>query len=240
MMKNGHILALLIGILFAGAGMAQSSGSLRLLVDPGSGFQFIVDKKHRMEQREVTLTEGLHELTIWAPQRMMVDTPVFVIADRTSDLVVRLPYSPEYLAYASDLSKFQRKRRRTRAIPIVTTVAGLAWSVGALDRYKTADEQLQQDQADYDLMVDPERIGQLKDVTMPEHKQEFKESRTEFYIASGVTLLSAAATWYVFRLTSGWERPVFEDKQKVLFDGLSWMPSDHGGTWAVGLTFPIR
>ena len=37
------------------------------MVDPGHDFEFIVDHKQRMQQREVKLTEGLHSFSLWAP-----------------------------------------------------------------------------------------------------------------------------------------------------------------------------
>ena len=35
---------------------AQSAGKIRLLVDPGHNFKFVVDKQFKMEQREVELS----------------------------------------------------------------------------------------------------------------------------------------------------------------------------------------
>jgi hypothetical protein len=237
-----HWSALVLGctaMLATTAVVAQQTGTIRLIVDPGHNFQFVVDKKHRMEQREVTLTEGLHTLSIWAPERQVVDTPVFVVAGRTSDLIVRLPYSPAFLEYKRELGRFEARRTTVRAIPVVVTACGAIWTGGALGRYIKAHKQLEDDRTIYERSVEPLSIMDLKETTIPGHKKQFRQARTGFYVASGFTVLSAAATYYVFRRTGKWEKPVFNDPEKVRFEGLTWVPSPQGGYWATAITIPL-
>lgn len=218
---------------------AQSTGTIRLLVDPGHNFQFVVDKKHRMEQREVTLSEGLHTLSIWAPERMVVDTPVFVVAGRTADLVVRLPYSPAFLDHKRELGRFEGRRTVVRTVPAVVTAGGAIWAGIALGKYGRAHKQLEADRATYEDNVQPLSITELKETTIPQHKEEFRQARTGFYVATGFTLLSAGVTYYVFRRTGKWDRPVFNDPEKVRFEGITWVPSPQGGHWATAITIPL-
>lgn len=233
-----YILSIAVCCLMS-VSMAQNTGTLRMLIDPGNDFSFIVDKKHRMQQREITLSEGLHELTIWAPTRRMVDTAVFVIANRTSDLVVRLPYSQEYVDYRAELGRYQTKKRWMRTAPLVALAGGLIWTGVAIGKYGKAKDVLEADQKDYDINVDPAAIGALKEGTIPAHNEDLEKARTNLYLASAFTAVSAAATYYISRRTAKWERPIFDDKEKVRFDGLAWLPSHSGGVFMASLTINL-
>ena len=238
-MKTPRAALSMLGCCLLLIGTAQSTGTLRMLIDPGHDFSFIVDKKHRMQQREITLTEGLHDLTIWAPTRRIVDTAVFVIANRTSDLVVRLPYSEEYVDYRTELGRYQTKKRWVRSAPIFALAGGLVWTGIAIGKYGNARDVLEADQKEYDINVDPTAINSLKEETIPQHNDDLKQARTNLYAASAFTALSAAATYYVSRRTAKWSRPVFDDKEKVRFDGLAWLPGSQGGLFMAGLSIPL-
>lgn len=217
---------------------AQNTGTLRLIVDPGNDFSFVVDKKFRMQQREIKLTEGLHDFTIWAPTRRMKDTAVFVIANRTSDLVVRLPYSPEYSEYRHAFGDYMNKRTMRAASPVVL-LAGLIWAGASVGPYNSAHDQLEADQANYDSNVDPGLINKLKDVEIPAHKKEFRTARNSLYGGVALTAIGAGVLWWVRSSTKGLERPVFEDKEKVKFEGLTWQRTPNGAVWAAGLSIPL-
>ena len=230
-------LAVLLGSL-SGA-VAQQTGTVRLVIDPGHDFEFIVDHKQRMQQREVKLTEGLHSFSLWAPTRTIVDTSFFVIANRTSDLVVKLPLSLEFVEYRAELSRFQTKKRWTRTAPILALTGGLIWTGVAYDKYNKASKTLEEDRTLYDINVDPANISTLKGATIPADKETYKDARNNLYVASAFTVLAGAAAWYLFDRTAGWEVPLFEDKERLRFDGLSWMPVGGGGVFMAGLTINL-
>jgi hypothetical protein len=225
-------------LCWGGQTLAQGSGTLRLLVDPDKDFQFVVDKKHRMAQREITLTEGLHELSIWAPERMVVDTPVFVIANKTSDLVVRLPYSPEYKAYRDELSKYNTARRLRMFSPVVL-VAGLVWTGASIGKYTSTHDQLETDRKTYDTSMDPALINKLKDVEIPAHKDEFRKARNSFYTGAALTVVGAGVLYWVRSSTKGLTEPTFEDKEKIRFEGLTWHRMPTGDVWGASLSIPL-
>lgn len=218
---------------------AQESGTLRMLIDPGHDFSFIVDHKHRLQQREVKLTEGLHHFSIWAPERVVVDTIVFVIADRTTDLLVQLPYSGEFVQYRKDLGAYQTKKRWVRSTPMLALAGGLIWTGVSIGRYGKAKKALDADRDNYAINVDPATILTLKNSTIPQHNDDLKSARSMLYIASAFTAVSAAATYYFYQRTAKWERPLFEDKEKVKFDGMVWLPGERGGLFMAGLTIDL-
>ncbi|MCB0763196.1 MAG: hypothetical protein R2815_03565 [Flavobacteriales bacterium] len=234
--SKGLVFAAFMGS--AGMLVGQGTGTIRLLVD-APGVAFVVDGKHRMEQREVTLLEGLHQLSIWAPERVVVDTNVFVIAGRTADLKVELPYSEAFLDFKREYGSFSNRRAWTRAVPAAVTGAGVVWSIASFVKYNRAHQRLEDDRTDYENSVEPAGIAALKEVTIPDHQDELRKARTGLIIASGFTLVSAGVTWYIRGRTARWEAPHFDDPEKVRFDGLSWMPGPNGGSWAAGLTIPL-
>jgi hypothetical protein len=56
-------------------------------------------------------------------------------------------------------------------------------------------------------------------------------------VAAGVAVLCAGATAWLYLRSAHRPKPVFEDKEKLRFEGLSWAPGDHGGQWTGGLTW---
>ncbi len=219
--------------------MAQDTGTLRLLIDPGSDFQFVVDRKFRLQQREITLSAGPHHFSFWAPTRSIVDTTLTVIPERTTDFVLRLPYSAEYLEHRRVLDAFIQKRRWARTWPVMLNVAGITWGVISYDKYRKAHRQLETDLANYEDNVVPAEIAVLTNETIPEHKQDFRQARDMAVISASFTALSAGYTWWRFKRTGQWEKPVFDDRERIRFEGLAYLPGAQGGHWATAITIPL-
>jgi hypothetical protein len=216
---------------------AQSVGRLRLLVDPGNDFQFVVDGKYRMQQREVELSPGPHTFTFWAPQRTMKDTVLVVEAGRTRDVLLRLPFSAEYEQWQGEMERYRNDRKLRRLLPCVLTAGSLVYTAVKWDAYKKAHDQLNEDLSAYDEGYSPQAINILKDRTIPQHKDEFRNARTNFFLAAGLSTALAGATAYLFHRSAARDVPVFQDREKVRFDGLVWMPGTNGGEWHGGLTW---
>lgn len=218
---------------------AQSPGTLRLFIDPGHDFVFVLDGKHKMQQREVTLPSGPHRFQFWAPMRRIVDTTLAVFPDRTVDFKLRLPLSTEYLDYQLRMEEFRRNRMLNRALPLGLTGVSAVVSAVYFSKYKKAHDQLQEDVDQYNSLTTPGAISQLKDETMPSHQDDFNKAERNFFISLGVTGALAVATTYLYVKSSKLPLPVFEDKERVKFNGLAWVPDGRGGYWAGGLTINL-
>ena len=70
-------------------------------------------------------------------------------------------------------------------------------------------------------------------------KNSFQTSSKPSKLARSVWKTCAFTTWSIIRASKK-PAPVFEDKEKVRFDGLVWVPGRQGGSLALGLTVPIR
>lgn len=235
---------LLAGVLAtAGTGtMAQTMGQLRLVVDPGHDFQVVLDGKHRLQERVLDLTEGNHRLQLWAPTRRIVDTTVYVRAGGSRDLIVRLPYAPEYVAHLQEMRHYRQRLWLNKALPTVATAGAAAWATAAYLGYRKAGRQLQDDRDLYNSSADPGEIAALKDELFPRHREDFRRSKVMLGVSTGVFAAAAAITVWAYRRADRKPLPVFEDKEKVRFDGLVWLPGPdgRGGTWTAAMTIPLR
>lgn len=218
---------------------AQAPGKLRLMVDPGAGFEFVLDHRFRMQQREVELAPGPHHFSFWAPTRRVTDTTITVQSGVMKDFYIRLPYSPEYIAYNKQLSQWQAKRNLQRRLPILATAGAGVWTLVRYAKLKDAKEVLDGDRERYRLTAVPSDITKLKEVTIPQHKEEFRSERGKFYMAAGISLACAGVSYYLYRRTGKQEKPQFNDPEKVRFDGLVWLPGTDGGQWATQLSMTI-
>ena len=218
---------------------AQSPGTLRLFIDPGHDFSFVLDGKHRMQQREVTLPSGAHRFQFWAPTRRIVDTTLAVFPDRTVDFTLRLPYSDEYKVYQQQMTAYRNNRKLNRLLPMVATGASAVVSIALFTTYKKAHDQLAEDVAQYNELTSPGAINVLKDQDMPAHQADFDKAETNFVIAASVTGGLALLTSYLYVKSGRVKVPVFDDKERVKFQGLAWLPGTNGGTWASGFTINL-
>ena len=80
----------------------------------------------------------------------------------------------------------------------------------------------------------------MKGSTIPAHNADLKKARTSLIGGLAFTAIGAGATYYLFRLTSKWDRPLFDDREKVRFDGMAWIPGAQGGILMAGLTIELH
>ncbi len=230
--------AAIVLVASCGTLMAQSAGTLYLKVDPAN-FTYRLDHRYTMQKMELELLEGPHHFSFWAPQRRIVDTTLTVVGGQPKEFQLRLPFSAEYLAFQRDLQQFRQDRNLLRVPAVAITGGMVAFTVASWGKLKKAHDVLEADRAEYDRLGSPYRITVLKEQTIPEHKDAFRKAKTQFIVATSATVLCAGATAWLFHRTNNSHRPTYIDKEKLRFEGLSWMPGPNGGTWQGGLTWNI-
>ena len=211
-------------------GFTQGTGEIRLNIDPGHNFQFILDDQFRMQQRSMDLSAGPHNFKIWAPERAIVDTNLIIHPDSTWFFSMELPYSPEYQEWKKEMSVFQRKFTLYKVLPSVMTVSAGVWAIASAVEYKKSNDQLQDNRAKYDDLVVPRELSELK-TQLQQDKDDFSSAETKVIISTSVFVASAVATWFLFKKAKNLEVPVFNDKAKLEFEGLVYDPQ-RNGTWA--------
>jgi len=206
---------------------AQGTGELRLNIDPGHNFQFILDDQFRMQQHSVKVSSGTHNFKIWAPERAIVDTNLTVFSDSTAFFSMELPFSPEYVQWKKDMSTFQRKFTLYKVVPSVLTVGTGIWAIVSAVNYKNSSDQLQDNRAKYDELVVPRELSDLK-VQLEQDKDDLSSAETQVVISTSVFVVSAVATWYILNRAKSMEVRVFNDKAKLEFEGLVYDPRQQG------------
>ncbi|MBK8497937.1 MAG: hypothetical protein IPL52_03755 [Flavobacteriales bacterium] len=221
-------------------GLAQTTGTLRVFCEPSGSCQYILDGKHRLNDREITLLEGPHRFVFWAPERRMLDTMFMVTGGQLHEARVQLHYSQEFIEFSRQADSHRRRDRWLRyGTPVLTVGAG-AWAGVSIAQALKARKDLDALADDYATLSDPGAITALKDQRIPDANSALRRTRTMAYVSSGVFVLSAGAYWYAQKVRRANKAPLFEDKEKVRFDGLVWVPGATGGTWAMAATIPIR
>lgn len=220
---------------------SQSTGGVRVFCEPG-GSSYILDGQHRMADRELTLMEGPHRFVFWAPERRMLDTTFMVLGGTMRELRVQLRYSQEYITFRRKADNYTRNSRWLRYGPPVVALGAGAWAGVSIKRAIDARKDLDALSDEYAASSYPAGIRELKDDRIPAANKELRDARAMAYISSGVFVASVATVWWTQRMLKRSTAPVFDDKEKVRFDGLVWVPSlqGDGGTWMAGLTLPIR
>lgn len=219
----------------------QATGKLRLNVQPIGSTEYVVDGKYRLHDREITLDQGAHRFLFWAPERRILDTTLTVVPDQTTEIMLELRYSQEFIAHRRAAQRYTLLHRWGRIAPPVIAAGLGAWAVTSFVTYKQASDDLVELNDTYASLTVPNEIDVLKDDRIPTAKDDFAKARTQFYVSTGLFVVSLGAVAYLRHLTTAAQTPVFEDKEKVRFDGLVWAPAPHGGgTWAAALTIPIR
>ncbi len=237
----GHsLLVLTLLVCSSLAASAQSTGQLRFRFEPDRGMQYVLDGKYRMSDREITLGEGAHRFSFWAPERIMLDTTFFIVGDRLQEVFVRLRYSQDYVDHRKAQERYEQQARWGHYLPPVITGGALAWTAVSYFRYRKAGNSLDDLAEEYKSSADPGRIETLKTVDIPDAKNDLKSARTQTYVAGGITLASAAATVIIRQRMAKRSTPDFEDKERLRFEGLVHEPGRTGGIWSATFSLPIR
>ena len=220
---------------------AQSAGKLRFSIDPPTGYQFVLDHKFRMAQQEVELSAGPHHFSFWAPQRMVTDTTLIVMTNSIREVRLRLPFSNDFRLHEQALRADKRKVWTGVVLPAVLTAGAVGATVGTFIGYKRAHDRLVDDRAAYTNGSDPGALASLRSDVIPRHKDEFRARSGMFLVTAGVSaLVAAGSAWLIVRHAER-DRPKFFDREKVMFDGLVWLPSsEQQGVWMAGLHLDIR
>ena len=219
---------------------AQATGAVRVACDP-PGCSYVLDGRNRMSDREVTLMEGPHRFVFWAPERRMLDTTYMVLAGATRELRVQLRYSPEFIAYRHEADRYRRNERWARYGPPVAVAGTAVWAGLSIKRVVEANDAVDALVQEYSASSYPAGLLDLRERRLPAALEERRDARTMAYVSSGVLVASAAAAIWIRRHVARKGAPVFEDKEKLRFESLSWMPArDGAGAWMAAFTLPLR
>lgn len=236
----GYLLLAALGLSSAMT-RAQSTGTLRITCEPQATFSYLLDGKHRMKDRELTLMEGPHRLVFFAPERRMLDTTITIVPNAVNEARIQLRYSEEFVAFNKKLRRYERDDRWLRYGTPVLVLGSAAWL--GVSTYQGIDAQRDLDRLrdDYAESTSPAGIDALKEERIPDANKRLRQSRVMAGVSGGLLVGSGALWFYMKKIRAKRPAPVFEDKEKARFDGLAFVPGPDGrGMWMAALTIPLR
>lgn len=222
------------------AAQAQQ-GELLLLVHPMEHAEYILDGKERRKAASqwLRLDVGEHRFTCWAPDHRIWDTTLHVRADERIEVRKRLAWSDEYLAYRKSSAAVGRSRLLWKGLPLLGTLVAGGLTLNARARHQEAYDELKALEASYGTLTSRAGIAYLKTTDLPEAGQRVDGTRRTLVVNGAITCVAALATVYGFWRASRLERPRYEDKERLRFEGLAWAPPVYGTPGQLGLILSL-
>lgn len=222
----------------------QSDVEVKMLVQPFPQVEYILNDTGRLKEVEVPvvrLPAGDHHLVFWAPNCGILDT-VLHLAPGTPMVQMRkiLRPTPEYLNYRRHARGVWLHKAMWRGIPLLVTIG---FGIKAYSDHKAHDQaydDLHALQDSYPTLALPSTISALKQVTIPAAQQKLDDTRQKFVISMALCGAGALATIYGFIRAGKLQYPSYQDKEKVRFDGLAWIPEGNTGMVITGISIPLR
>lgn len=231
-----------VAVLAIGASscaFAQSKGEVQLHVAPHRQVEYILDGKERISNRALVLSAGEHRFTFWAPDRKVLDTTITIIADTSIAFYKTLEPTEAYLEYAKADQRVRQQRLFYRAVPLLATVAAGLYTANAVKKNNDARAALVEAEGSYATMRDPRVIAEQKEDVLPRLQDEHDRTYRNLGLAVVGTTTFALATVWGFIKAARIQDPAYEDRERIRFDGLVYMPGQHGGTLHAALTISL-
>lgn len=230
MMKQRKTSLLIALMLVSLVGVAQK-GSARLFVKPGSDFFVKVNGGEPAQSHIITLDQGQHDISLWSYGYERMDTSLTILSGDTVKLFFELSQSQEYQQYKHQTEKFHRKnlalKGYTSAFLLASTVTTALFYAKHRADYKDYEEL----EGRYAESIDPQEILQIKE-EMVEVSDSQNKNLTKFQVALPVTIVAAGLTYWGFKKSKKLKRPEYQDKNSVVFRGLSY---NNEGSWQLQL-----
>lgn len=217
----------------------QDKGELKLYVSPFNGVEYILDGTERLNARGLVLPAGDHRFVFWAPDRQILDTTLTILPDTVQAFHKTLVPTLEYRDFLQAQKRVKHGRFFYRAIPTALAGVGVVMSLNAKKGLDEANTTLTELEDDYATLRAPSSIVSLKSEAIPNAQDEVDQASRKLTTAVVFTSVAVVATVWGFIKAGSLEDPEYEDKGKVIFDGLVWVPGQQG-VFQAALTIPIR
>lgn len=218
--------------LFSLAGLGQD-GALKLFVKPGGDFFIQVDGSEPQQAHILNLSDGEHHLAVWSYGYEVMDTVLTVVANETTKVYLELSKSPAYQEHERLANKYQKQKV---AYQVYTSGFLAASAIATTIFYVRQNGQFNEFESlskDYRNSTDPQEILKLKG-ELEEVSDNQQRNLRYFQVGVPVTIVAAGLTYWGFRKSAGMEQPVYNDPNRLRFQGVSFTPD---GIPALGMTF---
>lgn len=220
---------------------AQEKVEVKFQVFPMQGVMLRMDDQAPVQGvSAVSVEPGAHRFRFWAPGFTVWDTAL-VVAQGSSVLLRKvLKHSPEHVAYQGAQRRLSRQKTAWRGLPLLTAGITGYLSLKAKKNHDHAYDDLLALRDTYQASNSATAIGVIKQESLPGARAEVDRTRRALTINLALFGVALGTTAYGFIRAGKLERPTYEDKDRVRFEGIGWIPDAAGGTWATGLIILIR
>jgi hypothetical protein len=246
---NWRAFPILVFVLVVGQAFAQTqaqtpnSATIKLFVQPFYDVEYIYNDTMRLKEASVhvvRLPAGDHRFLFWAPNCSILDTTLHVESDKDMELHKVLKRTPEFLATERDRSRIRLHRTLWRGSPLLFTVG---FGIKAFSDHKAHDrayDDLHALRDSYSTLHVPSSIDALKQSTIPAAQDKLDATRRHLMISAALCSVGVLATVYGFIRAGKLKYPEYEDKEKVRFEGLAWLPMGNSGMYLAQIGVPLR
>jgi hypothetical protein len=224
-------------------GQTRNSPEVKLLVQPFRRVQFILNDTERLKEvyvPAVRLTAGDHRLIFWAPNCSILDTTLHVVSGKDMELRKVLHQTPEFLAYKRDHFHVGMKKALWKGVPLLFTIG---FGIKALSDHQAHDQAFDDLHAlrdNYATLTSHIDIEALKRSSIPAAQDKLDATRHQLILSLTLCGVGVLATVYGFIRAGRLAYPEYEDKERIRFEGLAWVPTRNGGMYLAGLCIPLR
>jgi hypothetical protein len=230
-MRRQRRTSLLIALMLVSLAGVSQKGSVRLFVKPGSDYYIMLDDLKSKQSHILTLEAGQHDISLWSYGYDRMDTTLTIMAGDTTRAIFELNKSADYVAYQRQIEKYHRKNLALKGYTSAFLLASTVTSAIFYAKHKSSFNDYEALEGRYAESVDPQEILQIKE-EMVEVSDRQNKNLTGFQVALPVTIVAAGLTYWGFRKSEKLERPEYQDKNSVVFKGLSY---NIQGSWQLQL-----
>jgi len=216
--------------------LSFAQGTVRYFINPADRIEEKLDGKLQSRAATRQLDPGAHRFTFYAKGFQLLDTVVNIDQDAILDLRYVMKVDPDYQRFRDAEKVRQNGRVLWVYTPGALTVGGLAWTLNAMKKESEAYDALKASEASYSTLNSPSQVQTLKDEVIPSQQQALEDAQRTVLTASVFTGTMAAVTIYGLIRSSHRKVPAYEDRQKLRFDGIAWVPNGSNGIMLAGLT----
>lgn len=211
-------------------------GKIKFVVIPSDEYYFILDGKERFKTNVVELEPGRHTFKFWAPMREIMDTAFTIKSDTLIVRYLKIPYTQQFAKYREQMDLIEMRRKWMRLPTTVFAVGNLFYTSAKWAQVHRKHTELMDRYENYPSLTEPALVSDSKS-RMLTLKDELARNKTQLFVSAGTLAASTAISYWLIRKAANIEEPNYEDKNKVIFDGLTWHGQNQQG---VSLAFRYK
>jgi hypothetical protein len=202
--------------LLSYSGIAQT-GKVSLFVLPSTEYQVLVDEKDLYKNNTIFLSEGVHNIKIYAPGCYLFDTTITIAANKEVEIIKELSYTSDFLKFIEEDQQYENRLTLYKIPSAFITAGGILYSTIQFVEMQHNYDEIQALNNSYHTASSTDEIQGIKSKLILE-KEEFASNKKAFNISIGATLLSAGVTALLWRKANRMEVPQHLDKVKLQFN----------------------